>query len=118
MDLEKLTTALAPGVASLVVLLFLMGPGLFYSWFFDKITLYLILFFFFKIIANAFIKRRLDKSEVKPFLIGLVLFIPYVFLTRMTFYEMTISLFQVIVIVSFFWVILKSFKSKLSGGTL
>lgn len=114
-DMEKLASALMPGVISLFILLFLMGPGLFYIWLFDKITLYLILFFFFKIIANAFIKRRLDRSEAKPLILGLALFIPYVFLTKMSILEIFVSLFQVIAIISFFWVILRSFKDKLSG---
>lgn len=113
---ERIEEILAPGIISLVILLFLMGPGSFYSWMIDKIILYLILFFFFKIIANAIIHRRLESSEIKPLLLGLALFIPYIFLTNLTPLEIIISLFQIIAIISFFWVIMKSLKSMISGG--
>lgn len=114
-SIEEISKALVPGMIALFVLLFLMGPGSFYSWMIDKIILYLILSFFFKIIANIIINRRLDGSEVRPLIFGIALFIPYVFLTSLTFLEILINLFQIIAIISFFWIIMKKLKSAIAG---
>lgn len=113
--IEEISTVLAPGILSLFILLFLMGPDSFYSWMIDKIILYLILFFFFKIIANVIINRRLDRAEIKPLIFGIALFIPYVFITSLTFLEILINLFQITAIISFFWVIMKMLKSAIAG---
>ena len=114
--IEGISESLAPGMIALFVLLFLMGPSSFYSWMIDKIILYLIIFFFFKIIANIIINRSFDRNEIKPLIFGIALFIPYVLLTSLTLLEILITLFQITAIISFFWVIMKKLKSAIANN--
>lgn len=114
--LEEISRALVPGVIALFVLLFLTGPEYFFTWVIDKITFYLILFFFFKVIASVVIHGKFERKEIIPLSLGIVLLIPYSFLTKLSFMDVIIMTFEVIIIVSFFWPIFSSLKEKVSGG--
>ena len=112
-DIEQLAMRMLPGAIAIVFLFFVMLPPVFFDWFFNKAVLYVIFFFFYKPVAKTIIERKWAPGNTKLFIIGLVAFIPYVFLTRMTLSEIAIVLLQVIVILSLFWTTFGFIKEKI-----
>lgn len=113
--LEEMLEKAIPGLAALVVLIFLLGVNPFFAWFTDRFIMYVILFFFFRPVATLLINGGADKADIIILLIGVALFIPYAILTNITVMEMITRLLEIMAIISFFFIVLDTAKQRLQS---
>ena len=112
-DISKTMEALLPGLIALLCLLIIEKPENFYPWFVNYTILYAVVVLFIRIIAKTIIKQEFDETDTKPLLLGVIIFIVYIFISNITVYDFVVTILQVIVILSFYSTVFNYLKNEL-----
>ena len=110
---REIIHSLTIGLIAIFLLVLILSPSAFSSWFTDKTVVYTISFFFYVPIVKMLTKGKYNKAYTIPILLGLAILIPYAVLANLSLTDIVITLLETIVVISFYTTVFHLVEEKI-----